>query len=279
MLQALVRNRWPVVAVPLMMVLGAMVMWMLIGLGTAAADIIDIGPIEPDSDINPVGSSHTVTVTVTGVNPDGENFMTLVFDIPEGPNDGIPSAGAGPTGVLRGSIIFDNITHNVTGDGVFTSGFHCECEGNFFELTFTYTDSGGAGEDIIRASDSDDATLFVTGSKVWVDRYVTGGGNVKTGPKGKKNKDPEEDKFWTFGGTVGLADDLILHGNFQVQNHLKPEKVHFNVFGPLCFSTPGGGVNVATFGATGSATGSFGSKVVHAQIKITDGGGKGKKQG
>jgi CSLREA domain-containing protein len=100
---------------------------------TAAATNITL---TPSSATNPVGSTHTVTATVTkGTSP--ETNKTVTFHIDSGPNIGASATGVTDTGG---------------------------------QATFTYTDGGGAGMDSISATVTDDAGALkkATSTKTWV---------------------------------------------------------------------------------------------------------------
>lgn len=97
---------------------------------------------EPASDVNPVGSEHTVTATLTPVIEGVEVMFTIT----------------GPSSAESGTADTDE----------------------FGAATFAYT-GAVAGTDSIEASVTFEGTTITADSvtKHWVDRYVTGGGNYK----------------------------------------------------------------------------------------------------
>jgi uncharacterized repeat protein (TIGR01451 family) len=112
--------------------------------------------LEPATDTNPVGGSHTVTATIKNARGEPVSGRNVSFSVDSGPNAG--KTGSGTT----------------------------DANG---QATFTYTDTGGAGTDTISASfvDSLGTTQKATATKTWtaVGRHGADVSIVKAGPSTK----------------------------------------------------------------------------------------------
>lgn len=192
--------------------------------------IARLGAIDPAEAYNPVGTEHTVSVSI-GVPVAGVDVLFAV----EGPNSDaiIDITTTDDTGLAQAKYVGTN----------------------------PGTDSISAciNEDKNDTCDVGEPTATNTATKYWLDKFVTGGGNVKTIESvsiqvGKKSVMKEILSEWfSFGGNVGIAEDETqIVGNFQVNNHLSGETCHFNDFDSLVFSnTDPGELNTVTFIANG----------------------------
>jgi hypothetical protein len=121
---------------------------LLVGIGVmtapATAGISEFLELTPEEATNPVGTDHTVTATVTGIEDDPRSFRLVQFAVTVGPNIG--EAGQ-------------------------------DCTDQAGQATFTYTGDGGAGTDTITATvigSCDDLAVntlgngaFDTATKTW----------------------------------------------------------------------------------------------------------------
>jgi uncharacterized repeat protein (TIGR01451 family) len=118
--------------------------------------------LTPATDTNPVGGSHTVTATIKKASGEPVSGRTVSFSIESGPN-------TGATGTCNPA--------------------DCKTNANG-QVTFTYTDTGGAGTDNISASfvDSLGTTQKATATKTWqsaVRHPKADVSIIKTGPATK----------------------------------------------------------------------------------------------
>lgn len=153
----------------------------------------------PDTAFNPIGTTHTVTATVT---PAVEG-VPVVFEVTSGPDAGSPkTVYTDPNG--EAELIINN---GLNGAG---------------EDVITVSLANGYAEDPVAAPDS------IVVYKYWLENFVTGGGNIKDGRK----------PAWTFAGTVGVLTDVGIVGQFQIVDHTvkKGETWHCNDFSSLDFS-------------------------------------------
>jgi len=141
----------------------------------------------PDEDINPIDTDHTITATVT-----------------------IDKVGGG-TEVAPGVLV----DFAVSGVNTNTGSDYTDSNG---QAALTYTGDYGAGVDTITAEIDQDCYQYadVSVTKYWVDRFVSGGGQLIEAPDGTKRKD------WlviSFGGAVGDAGTAGFVGEWEVNFH------------------------------------------------------------
>lgn len=188
--------------------------------------------LDPDDSTNPVGTEHTVEATISPA------------------IEGVPIAFT-VSGANSASGIVDTNALGVA--------------------SFTYTGSA-PGTDTIVASVEGTTIEADPVRKVWLEPFVTGGGNIKDGKK----------VIWTFGGNVGLLGDssVTIAGQFQIVDHVNKVAYHLNDFDSLVFSctdcpaeSPEATHDTATF--VGSGTDNAGNSVTFTVI-IQDLGEPGK---
>ena len=206
--------------------------------GSYSFTIYSLAALDPSvvTAYNLVGTSHTLKVTV---DPEASGIPVL-FEI------------------VTGSVNPQTYSTVTDSDGV---------------ASFTYNDTVG-GIDTIKAcvnldnnTTCDGNASTVTQTKYWLTKFLTGGGNAKTG-RGNSGE------MWTFGGNVGLAGVNTPVGQFQVVDH-NGSGYHFNKINSVKLLPD---LQTFIFNATGWTDGSTKAPVT-ATITVYDGniGGKNKK--
>jgi len=186
---------------------------------------------------NLIGTSHSLTVKVDPANA------------------GVP-------------ILFTVTGDDVTGANKTSETVETDENGN---AEFIYSSSNGAVHTITACIDLDtdevcDGTVKVEQTKYWLTKFLTGGGNAKTG-RGNTGQ------MLTFGGNVGLAATNQFVGQFQVVDH-NGSGYHFNKINWVSLATD---LQTFTFSADGWTQGNTKAPVT-ATITVYDGnvGGKNK---
>jgi hypothetical protein len=197
---------------------------------------VNMGDVTPTEDFNPVGTEHTVSVDIGNAVAGIE--VTFATD-----------AGTLGTALTNASGIA-SLTYTS-----YTAGK---------DVIYAYIDANGNSQ-----WDEGEPKTSANAEKYWLEPFVTGGGNIKTG----------KTTTWTFGGNVGLLDDTIVPitivGQFQIVDHTGKQAVAWhcnNAFTSLTFSgvptsSPPAHWNVATF--TGTFTSNKGGSAILTVI-ITD---------
>lgn len=199
---------------------------------------------------NLVGTTHTVRITVSGVtgicNERPESLDGADFDDGNACNSDADCADPDDFCDFSGY----NVGILVTGQNSYESTF--QTTGPDGTATFQYTDTNGAGLDVIQGcldlgegggiddtvsaciSDSEpfEDIASNTVNKYWLANFVTGGGKISG---------PNKNTFWTFGGIVGPNPagpgivgqwQEVAHGNGTTR------ACHWNSFSSLIFSGP-----------------------------------------
>lgn len=204
---------------------------------TAAYTLVvirDLADLTPEIAYNPVGTEHTYTTNI-GVPVEGVNILFTV-------------TGANPeiTPVLTGA----------NGDAV-----------------FTYTGVNPGEDKITACIDADidgecEGDTTNTATKIWLDKFVTGGGVVKgletsTIMRGKKPYTVQSEVVkYTFGGNVGIDVDGEFVGQFQINDHVAGISCHFNKINNFVFLDG----ETVKFNATGNCNNSDEEKTVDVTI-------------
>src|SRR3989344_80021 len=187
--------------------------------------------LTPDDAVNPLGTEHTVTATLTpalsyipvlfersGVNGFDSTFGTTSDHYEPYYTDENGQVDYAYTGTVSG---LDTIVGCV-------------------DVSWFFTGGGICNQPFLEPSDSVVKTWFV-------DHFVTGGGNIKVGKK----------VLWSYGGTVGQFEGGGIVGNLQIVNHANKVSCHFKEIDDLVFSgstttSPVSAKNIATFAASGT---------------------------
>jgi len=203
--------------------------------------------LNPPTALNFVGTTHTVTAAVTDLLGEPVPGITVDFEIISGPNAGLTSTGV------------------------------TDSNG---EVDWTYTGSGGVGQDVIVASFTDASGVVHLSAEVTKDweavpvrNFVTGGANI--------NMVASNGQLWTFGGIVGIASDGSIRGQFQMNDHANKVAYHSTGFASLAFSgppatRPNASSSIAIFTATFRTNRNGPPVTVTVQIQDNGEPGKGK---
>jgi hypothetical protein len=239
---------------------------------------------------NPVGSSHTVKVTVSGVTGLCKEIPGNGDPADDGDEGTVCTANTDCDGGIDDYCDFSGylVGIAITGTNPQDKGF--VTTGPDGSATISYTDTNGAGVDQIRAcldlgeggflpDDSDAAPITEcindqtpgddiasnTVTKYWLNSFVTGGGKVATA------------KGWnTFGGVVGQKPGATSGVVGQWQETAHPAKggnttCHWNTFTKLAFTCTNGPCGTTPDTVQFVATGGKGGVCADVTVKIVDG--------